>query len=302
MSKVSKGQFGWISNLRDYIKYKFSKPTTKSTGKRQYNQKLDSNGRLLVNNNYVVPGYRFVDLNGNTFRVNNNGKPQLEKANGSNKFSKTSKSKYNGWDNKDQNSRIAVGAALNPSWRMSNPLHLIKGAMAVPINKIAMSTIKMPLLVNRSGSTQDDRDMWAAYLGFENKLPTNDVRFTGDRNKDNKTYVGLSQETKNFIRSAIESGDLKVNQDGSWTQVKEFGADYPNSKKYHASHLENYAIRQNNNSGIYDVFDTYDFPGYIPIANRKKGQELEIRDTIWTNKANPQIYKTNFTTTSKLKR
>jgi hypothetical protein len=34
--------------------------------------------------------------------------------------------------------------------------------------------------------------MWAAYLGFENKLPTNDVRFTGDRNKDNKTYVGLS--------------------------------------------------------------------------------------------------------------
>lgn len=109
MSKVSKGQFGWISEIRDKIKYTFSKPTTKSIGKRQYNQKLDSNGRLLVNNNYVVPGYRFVDLNGNTFRVNNNGKPQLEKTNGSNKFSKTSKSKYNGWDNKDQNSRIAVG-------------------------------------------------------------------------------------------------------------------------------------------------------------------------------------------------
>ena len=118
MSKVSKGQFGWISNLRDYIKYKFSSPVN-STGKKQYNQKLDSNGRLLVNNKYAATGYRFVDLNGNTFRVNNNGKPQLEKANGSNKFSKTSKSKYNGWDNKDQNSRIAVGAALNPSWRMS---------------------------------------------------------------------------------------------------------------------------------------------------------------------------------------
>lgn len=302
MSKVSKGQFGWISELRDKIKYAFSKPTTKSTGKRQYNQKLDSNGRLLVNNNYVVPGYRFVDLNGNTFRVNNNGKPQLEKAGGSNQFIKTQKPKSNGWDTQSQNSRIAIGAALNPSWRMSNPSHLIKGVMAVPINKVAMSTIKMPLLVNRSGSTQDDRDMWAAYLGFENNLPTNNIRFTGDRNKDNKTYVGLSQKTKDFIRSAIESGDLKVNNDGSWTQVKEFGADYPNSKKYHASHLENYAIRQNHNSGIYDIFDTYDFPGYIPISDRKKGQELEVRDTIWTNKANPQIYKTNFTITPKLKR
>lgn len=302
MSTINKGQFGWISSLRDSIKYKFSKPVTKSTGKRQYNQKLDSNGRLLVNNNYVVPGYRFVDLNGNTFKVNNDGIPQLEKAGGGNQFTKTQKSKSNGWNKQSQNSRIAIGAALNPSWRMSNPSHLIKGAMAVPINKVAMSTIKMPLLVNRSGSTQDDRDMWAAYLGFENNLPTNNVRFTGDRNKDNKTYVGLSQETKDFIRSAIESGDLKVNNDGSWTQVKEFGVDYPNSKKYHASHLENYAIRQNNNSGIYDVFDTYDFPGYIPISDRKKGQELEVRDTIWTNKANPQIYKTNFTTTPKLKK
>ena len=54
MAKVSKGQFGWISEIRDKIKYAFSKPTTKSIGKRQYNQKLDSNGRLLVNNNYVV--------------------------------------------------------------------------------------------------------------------------------------------------------------------------------------------------------------------------------------------------------
>lgn len=301
MSNISKGQFGWISKLRDYAKYTFSKPI-KSTGKRQYNQKLDSNGRLLVNNNYTTTGYRFVDLNGNTFKVDNNGRPQLEKTGGSNKFPKTQKPKNNGWDEKDKNSRIAVSAALNPSWRMSNPEHIVKGLLAVPINKIAMSTIKMPLLVNRSGSTQDDRDMWSAYLGFENGLPTNNVRFTGDKNKNNKTYVGLSQETKDFIRSAIESGDLKAKPDGSWTQVTESNANYPHSKKYHTSHLENYAIRQNNGSGIYDVFDRYDFPWYIPISNRKKGQELEVRDTIWTNKADPQIYKTNFTTTPKLEK
>lgn len=304
MGIIRKGQLGWISKLKDYIKYKSDNPTLIATNSK-VKLSLDSNGRLKIGNQYPVVGYKFVDLNGNTFKIDNDGKPKLLKTKGSNQFSKTTTPKGNGWSNNyfNRNTRIAASGAINPAWRMSNPINHIKGAVSMGINSaITLATpINFPLIQNRSRATKDDLDMWGTYLGYDMGMPKNNVRFTGDKGKNNKTYVGLSKETKDFIRSAIESGDMKVNEDGTWTAVEEQGADYPNSKKYHASHLGNFSIRKNNNSGIYDVFDTYDFPWYVAIPDRIKGQELEVRDTIWTNKANPQNYRVNFTVNPKLR-
>jgi hypothetical protein len=36
--------------------------------------------------------------------------------------------------------------------------------------------------------------------------------------------------------------------------------------------MADYSIRENNQSGIYDVYDTYDFPWYIPVFNRDAGK------------------------------
>ena len=305
MDNISKGQFGWISRLKDSIKHTFSTPSVKATNSR-VNLSLDANGRLKVGNKYPVKGYTFIDLNGNTFRVDFDGKPKLIKTKGGNQFPKAKQPKGNGWNDNNyfsRNTRIAASGAVNPSWRMSNPLNHLKGAASMGINSILTlaTPLNMPVIQNKGGSTQDDLNMWGTYLGYDMGVPKNNIRFTGDKNKDNKTYVGVSKETKDFIRSAIESGDLKVNPDGSWTSVSEVGADYPNSKPYHASHLGNYAIRQNNGSGIYDIFDSYDFPWYVAIPSRNKGQELEIRDTIWSNKANPDAYRVNYSVTPKLR-
>ena len=45
-----------------------------------------------------------------------------------------------------------------------------------------------------------------------------------------------------------------------------------------------------NGSGIYEVGDKYDFPWYVPIPNRADGHELMIRDTIWSDRAKPELY------------
>lgn len=57
------------------------------------------------------------------------------------------------------------------------------------------------------------------------------------------------------------------------------------------SGLGKFGLRNNNNSGIYDVVDTYDFPSGVPIPDRNKGYELEIRDTVWTKDAKLGLYR-----------
>lgn len=47
-------------------------------------------------------------------------------------------------------------------------------------------------------------------------------------------------------------------------------------------------------SGIYDVFDTYDFRK--GISNRKPGYQIEIRDTIHGPNAKPELYDKTFST------
>jgi hypothetical protein len=104
-------------------------------------------------------------------------------------------------------------------------------------------------------------------------MPITGIRFAGDYNKDGSLrlpyaeYTGLSKTAKNFIRAGIISGDVSINKDGSWTRFKEG----PRSHSKYTSHLADYSSRENNGSGIYDVVDTYDFPWYTPVFNRRKG-------------------------------
>lgn len=141
-----------------------------------------------------------------------------------------------------------------------------------------------------------DRAFFHRHLGFPrdyNLMPLTNIRFTGDFNEDgtpkfpNAEYVGIDNHVKRFISDGIKRGYIDVDQDGFWTQKK----DHDDWTKY-TSHYGDYAIRENNGSGIYDVFDTYDFNE--AIANRKKGYEIEVRDTIHGDNAKPELYDPSF--------
>lgn len=144
-----------------------------------------------------------------------------------------------------------------------------------------------------------DRAFFHRHLGFPrdyNLMPLTNIRFTGDFNEDgtpkfpNAEYVGIDNHVKRFISDGIKRGYIDVDQDGFWTQKKETRFD--NNWTKNTSHLGNYAIRENNGSGIYDVFDTYDFNE--AIANRKKGYDIEVRDTIHGDNAKPELYDPSF--------
>lgn len=151
-------------------------------------------------------------------------------------------------------------------------------------------------------STKAEDAIWKRHLGFprdQKYMPVNGIRFKGDYNSNgtlrlpNAEYTGIPQDAKNTIRQDIINGDIKVNKDGNWTPVKE-NIRYNRST---TSQYANFSIRENNGSGIYDIFDTYDFPNkwYQPNLNRPKGYQIEVRDTIWGPNANPKYYNMNFT-------
>lgn len=134
---------------------------------------------------------------------------------------------------------------------------------------------------------------WKRHLGFsrdEEVMPYTNVRFTGDYNKDgtpkypNAEYVGLNKSIKQGILQDIKN----VPVSGQWAPVT--------SRNRNTNVLNNYSVRNNNGSGIYDVYDTYDFNWYEPIPNRKKGYQMEIRDTIWGPNAKPELYDKNMST------
>lgn len=146
-----------------------------------------------------------------------------------------------------------------------------------------------------------DRAFFYRHIGFPrdyNLMPTTTVRFSGDFNEDgspkfpNAEYVGLDNPTKEFIKEGIKRDHIKTNKYGFWTPKKEKWYSHSWTKK--TSHLGNYAVRENNGSGIYDVFDTYDFNE--AIENRNPGYQIEIRDTIHGPNAKPELYDKDFST------
>lgn len=184
---------------------------------------------------------------------------------------------------------------INPAWSFHDYF------------KAASSMLDLPFdtKTDMSDATKDDIAFFHRHLGLNRdtlSMPVTGIRFSGDYNKDGTLrlpkaeYTGISKQAKDFIKKGIQNGRIKVNKDGTWTPIKENRRSW---SKY-TSHLGNYSIRENNGSGIYDLFDTYDFPKTTPIKNRKKGTQIEIRDTIHGNNARPWKYDPNYS--SKLKK
>lgn len=198
-----------------------------------------------------------------------------------------------GWDNSvDRNfyTKERLKKAINPSVRISPDEVLSQGFNYV---------IDAPY---EGKATKDDKAFWERHLGYPRDsiaMPYTSVRFLGDlHNKNaNKEYTGLSKSAKEAIRKAIESGEYDIDENGAWSPVKE-SRFIPEEHEVYTTHLGDFSIRENNKSGIYDIFDTYDFPDkfWFPYLNRKPGYEIEVRDTLHTNKAKPYMYNPMFTT------
>ena len=146
-----------------------------------------------------------------------------------------------------------------------------------------------------NGETEKNQAWFNRHLGYDRSftnMPLSTVKFTGDYNEDgslkypNAEYTGLSQNSKNIIRSAIRDG--KITPKSDWSNATENGGL--------VNQLGSFAIRENNNSGIYDIFDTYDFDRGVQkiIPDRNKGYEIEVRDTVHGYNAKPELYNINY--------
>lgn len=182
---------------------------------------------------------------------------------------------------------------IDPSWKLSD----------IPV----FGFLKNVIGVGNKDASPSELALFHRHIGYPrdlNLMPLTNIRFKGDFNEDgserlpNAEYTGLSPDTKNRIRKKIGKR-VNVNEDGSWTQHKVNTVN--GIWKDVAPEMKNFAIRENNTSGIYDIFDTYDFDFWhnIPfIKNREPGKQIEIRDTIWGPNANPYLYDPTFTTQS----
>lgn len=166
---------------------------------------------------------------------------------------------------------------------------------------------------NEPQPSEEDKAMWERHLGFARDttlMPFSNIRFMGDYNEDGSPkyphaeYTGVSQETKDGIRQAIADETLKMQKNKNWTQVFDnilerlahlsFRNPNYDGMINHTTHLGNYAIRENGNSGIYDIFDTYDFDNHL-IPDREDGKHIEVRDTIHGPNAKPNLYNPLYT-------
>lgn len=153
---------------------------------------------------------------------------------------------------------------------------------------------------DNKGTTHEEA-LYLRYLGGKRdatQLPQTPIRFSRDydivdNEYPNKEYVGLPKEQKDAIRDNVVPNMQSELKEGVWVQVKD---DVRRSRDQRGtgnalSGMGKFGLRNNNNSGIFDIVDTYDYPSWIPIPDRNKGYELEIRDTIWTKGAKPELYK-----------
>ena len=148
----------------------------------------------------------------------------------------------------------------------------------------------------------EDEARWAAYLGLpydKTYAPDTKIRFEGDEEYPDRQYQGLSKRAKNEVRKKIipQAKRIKDKYNKEWIQVLDTKPDseYNDATIYHSRQnylgdLGKFGIREVGESGIYEVGDKYDFPALIPIPNRNEGTELMVRDTIWSDRANPKLY------------
>ena len=148
----------------------------------------------------------------------------------------------------------------------------------------------------------EDEARWAAYLGLpydKTYAPDTKIRFEGDENYPDRQYQGLSKRAKKEVREKIipQAKRIKDKYNKEWIQVLDTKPDseYNDATIYHSRQnylgdLGKFGIREVGESGIYEVGDKYDFPSWVPVPDRNEGTELMIRDTIWSDRANPKLY------------
>ena len=148
----------------------------------------------------------------------------------------------------------------------------------------------------------EDEARWAAYLGLpydKTYAPDTKIRFEGDEEYPDRQYQGLSKRAKDEVRKKIipQAKRIKDKYNKEWIQVLDTkpNSEYNYTNIYHdrqnyLGDLGKFGIREVGESGIYEVGDKYDFPALIPIPNRNEGTELMVRDTIWSDRANPKLY------------
>ena len=147
----------------------------------------------------------------------------------------------------------------------------------------------------------EDEARWAAYLGLPyNKeyAPDTKIRFEHDKDYPDRQYQGVSKRAKNEIREEVipEAKRIKDKYGKEWIQVLDergiFGNDSTiyHPRETYTGDLGKFGIREVGNSGIYEIGDKYDFPSWVPVPDRNEGTELMIRDTIWSDRANPKLY------------
>lgn len=149
----------------------------------------------------------------------------------------------------------------------------------------------------------EDEARWAAYLGLpydKTYAPDTKIRFEGDENYPDRQYQGLSKRAKDEVRKKVipQAKRIKDKYNKEWIQVLDTkpNSEYNYTNIYHdrqnyLGDLGKFGIREVGESGIYEVGDKYDFPALIPIPDRNEGTELMVRDTIWSDRANPKLYR-----------
>lgn len=276
----------------------------KSSGKQVVVSKQFVKGDLSkgwkINGRPPASGYRYVDTStGNSYKFDKHGNRIL----------------INNYDpNIDKNKQHDLQIARQQGYGYNNPETLNYSKYnrdrlfrtidsTVPFNLFAVPAQAINYIANeqinhntKNNAQSGSISFWKRHLGYDrnyDEMPVTGIRFSGDYNKDGSSrlpkaeYSGISKASKDAIRRAIKDGRIVVNDDGSWSQV-----NGRTTKDGNLEQFENFAIRKNNKSGIYDIFDTYDFENhwFAPNLNRLPGTQIEVRDTIWGDNPKPGYY------------
>lgn len=293
----------------------FGNPKVKATGQWVHISR-DKDGQWLSNGKPVVDDYKYYQ-NGNTYQIRNGQRILI-------KQDKTAAKRSQEWQKKCSNGlqnlrRKSQMIANKPTYGWSTENNTLGGFSrrrlkrnVDPSSRLDFSGAienSIPFIFNAGAwygrefkATPNELNIWSRHLGFPrsvDSMPTTGIRFSGDftntgaERLPNAEYSGLTPAAKAQIKKDIKTGDIKVNSDGTWTPIKE---SYRYNRK-DTQQYANYSIRENNNSGIYDVFDTYDFSKhwYFPNLNRPSGFQIEFRDTIHGPNADDRLYNPNFT-------
>lgn len=301
--------------MGDWWERLFGSPKVKATGQWVHISR-DKDGQWLSNGKPVADGYRYYE-NGNTYQIRNGQRILIKQdktaAKRSQKWQKEMQQRTTKFKKKDE------AVATKPTYGWSTENKTLGGFSRRRLKRNVDPSARLdfsgvlgnfvPFTFNTGAwygrdfeASPAELNIWSRHLGFPRSvdaMPVTGIRFSGDftntgaERLPNAEYSGLTPAAKAQIKKDIQTGDIKVNPDGTWTPVRE-------SSRYNrqaTSQYANYSIRENNNSGIYDVFDTYDFSNgwYFPNLNRPSGFQIEFRDTIHGKNADDRLYNPNFT-------